>query len=111
MDAEWAARDGVTDKLDPAFEAHAAPLVTFAEAWWSSWRSYHDLRSAHEATWLLINRRDSSPAAPDRSLLALMPPPSCLLAGSDGPSRLPTSWSLTLASAWSLVLILLRKCA
>ena len=34
MDAEWAARDGSTDKLDPAFEAHAAPLVTLAEAWW-----------------------------------------------------------------------------
>ena len=39
MDAEWMARDNTSNKLDPAFQAHAAPIVTLAEAWWGNWRS------------------------------------------------------------------------
>ena len=33
MDAEWLIRDGATERLDPAFIAHAAPIVKLAEAW------------------------------------------------------------------------------
>ena len=64
MDAEWAARDGSTGKLDPAFEAHAAPLVTLAEAWWSCWRSHHELKSAHDAAWTALNKRARSKSSP-----------------------------------------------
>ena len=55
MDAEWMARDGKQDKLDPAFMAHTAPIGTLAEAWWDRWRTHEELRAAHEAVWKTLS--------------------------------------------------------
>ena len=49
LDAEWMARDGQKDTLDPAFAAHAMPICSLAEAWWCKWRQEEKLRDAHDA--------------------------------------------------------------
>ena len=64
MDAEWAARDGASGKLDPAFAAHAQPIVTLAEAWWSHWRSHDALRAAHVCVTSTLRRKAASKRSP-----------------------------------------------
>ena len=64
MHAEWVARDGSHDRLDPAFEAHASPLVTLAEAWWAEWRSHDQLKKAHDDTWGKLHARADSKSSP-----------------------------------------------
>ena len=46
FETELFAKGALVGRLDPAFDAHAKPLATWATAWWDGWRSPHQLADA-----------------------------------------------------------------
>ena len=66
LDAEWMARDGQNDTLDPAFAAHSLPICSLAEAWWCRWRQEDKLREAHD----MVVRRLARPLKGNASVWA-----------------------------------------
>jgi hypothetical protein len=71
LDSEWFARDGDSGTLDPAFQVHAAPLISLAAAWWDHWRP-------HEALGAAL-------AAAKRKLTARLKPGASVWSRANGP--------------------------
>ena len=68
--------DGAYGTLDPAFEAHAAPIRCWATAWWERWAPYEELNLAFQMASLKLATCKSSVwakvAGPVAALLASM---------------------------------------
>ena len=54
------AYDGHTGTLDPAFNAHALPLLNWATAWWDAWWDTDQLTNAFTDATAKINRAKRS---------------------------------------------------
>ena len=68
--------DGAGGTLDPAFDAHVAPLKMWAYAWWEQWIKVDDLELAFQQAALRFDASQGSPwrkcAGPVTALVASM---------------------------------------
>jgi len=60
IDIVLAMLDGASGTLDPAFDAHARPVLAWAMAWWQSWQSPAELESAVAKAVLKLARAANS---------------------------------------------------
>ena len=85
--------DGQAGTLDPAFEAHTAPLLMWAIAVWEGWFSREQLASAFTQASLKLAKKRASLAGASSQFQSLPSLPSLL--ASAGPCPTPSRQSTT----------------